>query len=111
MPIKNWLRGKLKDVLLKTRQYLKHNREEEVFVQKMQEVKPLVLYTNLSAKFPNLTTNELKLCALLRLRLSSKEIASINNITAKSVDMNRYRLRKKFGIEQHQDVNEILALF
>jgi len=52
-------------------------------------------YQNLEIIYPNLTENEKKLCSLLRLKLSSKEIASILNITPKSVEVNRYRLRKK----------------
>ncbi|MCC6252634.1 MAG: tetratricopeptide repeat protein [Bacteroidia bacterium] len=58
-------------------------------------------YTSLHHKFPQLSDNEKKLCAMLRLNLSSKEIASILNISPKSVDMNRYRLRKKLEIPTH----------
>jgi DNA-binding CsgD family transcriptional regulator len=49
-------------------------------------------------EFPNLTSNEIKLCAYLRLNLSSKEIAHIMNITVKSVELSRYRLRKKLQL-------------
>lgn len=59
-------------------------------------------YRRLTEKHPTLTENEKKLCAMLRLKLSSKEIAAVQNISPKSVDMNRYRLRKKLNI-----VNEI----
>lgn len=102
--------SQLKDVMLKTKQYLKYNREEEIFIQKMEDVNES-FYSNLKAQYPNLTDNELRLCALLRLRLSSKEIASITNITAKSVDMNRYRLRKKIGLEQPQDLLRLIDSF
>ena len=54
---------------------------------------------SLKAAYPNLTPSELKLCAYLRLSLSSKEIAQIMNITIKSVELGRHRLRKKLGIE------------
>ena len=53
--------------------------------------------------YPNLTPAELKLCAYLRLSLSSKEIAQIMNITIKSVELGRHRLRKKLKIRP--DVN------
>lgn len=56
---------------------------------------------SLKEHFPNLTPSELKLCAYLRLNLSSKEIAQIMNITIKSVELGRHRLRKKLGIEPH----------
>jgi CheY-like chemotaxis protein/DNA-binding CsgD family transcriptional regulator len=66
-------------------------------------------YENLTEKFPGLTANEKKLCALLRLNLSSKEIASITFQNAQSVDMARYRLRKKLDIEKEVNLNVFLA--
>ena len=50
---------------------------------------------------PNLTANELKLCAFLRLNLSSKEISRLISITPESVHKARYRLRKKLGLSPH----------
>ncbi len=47
---------------------------------------------------PSLTPNDLKLCAYLRLNLSSKEIAPLLNISPKSVEVKRYRLRKKMDL-------------
>ena len=52
---------------------------------------------------PSLTSNDLRLCAYLRLNLSSKEIAPLLNISPKSVEVKRYRLRKKMNLEH--DVN------
>lgn len=54
------------------------------------------------AKHESLTHNDLRLCAYLRLNLSSKEIAPLLNISIKSVEMKRYRLRKKINLP-HQD--------
>ncbi len=67
------------------RMYL--NEQNSKFLQKLDEL------------FPGLTDNEKRLAVLLRLKLSSKEIASILNISPKSVEMNRYRLRKKLKVE------------
>ena len=50
------------------------------------------------AKHPNLTANELKLCAYLRMSLASKEIAPLLNISVRGVEISRYRLRKKLQI-------------
>jgi DNA-binding CsgD family transcriptional regulator len=61
-------------------------------------------YKNLKSRFPALTASELRLCAMLKLQLSSKEMASVLNISAKSVDMNRYRLRKKLQLEGETDL-------
>tara|TARA_B110000483_G_scaffold229845_1_gene294358 strand:+ start:2355 stop:5162 length:2808 start_codon:yes stop_codon:yes gene_type:complete len=46
----------------------------------------------------NLTPNDLRLCAYLRLNLTSKEIAPLLNISYRSVEVKRYRLRKKMGL-------------
>ncbi|MDO6738580.1 hypothetical protein [Wenyingzhuangia sp. 2_MG-2023] len=53
---------------------------------------------------PNISANELKLCALLRLNLSSKEIAQLLNITQDSVNKARYRLRKKLDLTPKDDI-------
>lgn len=66
---------------------------------------------NVKKSHPNLTPNDLKLCAYLRLNLSSKEIAQLFNISPRSVEIKRYRLRKKLNL-QHEDnlVSYILDL-
>ena len=55
----------------------------------------------IKATHPLLTPNDLRLCAYLRLNLSSKEIAPLFNISVRSVEIKRYRLRKKMDL-QHQ---------
>lgn len=55
-------------------------------------------FKKIKGKHPELTSNDLKLCAYLRLNLSSKEIAPLLNISVKSVEIKRYRLRKKMGL-------------
>ena len=47
---------------------------------------------------PSLTANDLRLCAYLRLNLASKEIAPLLNISPRSVEVKRYRLRKKMDL-------------
>ena len=62
-------------------------------------------------KHPNLTSNDLRLCAYLRLNLASKEIAPLLNISHKSVEVKRYRLRKKMGLDHDTNLtNYILGL-
>ncbi|MDO1500331.1 hypothetical protein Q2T40_09335 [Winogradskyella maritima] len=53
---------------------------------------------------PNISANELKLCALIRLNLNSKEIGELLNITQDSVNKARYRLRKKLGLTPNEDI-------
>jgi DNA-binding CsgD family transcriptional regulator len=53
---------------------------------------------SLKEKHPSITGNEIKLCAYLRMNLSTKEIAQLMNISVRGVEISRYRLRKKLGL-------------
>ena len=63
------------------------NNADQDFLKKIKDI------------HPKLTPNDLRLCAYLRLNLSSKEIASLLNISSKSVEIKRYRLRKRMNLE------------
>jgi ligand-binding sensor domain-containing protein/DNA-binding CsgD family transcriptional regulator len=62
----------------------------------------------LKEKFPNLGAHELKLCAYLRMNLSSKEIAQLMNISVRGVEISRYRLRKKLQIQTETNLFQFL---
>lgn len=72
------------------------NNTDKDFLKKIKEL------------HPSLTPNDLKLCAYLRLNLSSKEIASLLNITIRSVEVKRYRLRKKMQLEHEEGLVEYI---
>ncbi|MDY0077189.1 MAG: tetratricopeptide repeat protein [Bacteroidales bacterium] len=55
-------------------------------------------YEKLQANTPNLTTNERRLCAFLRLNMTTKDIASITGQSIRSIEVARTRLRKKLDI-------------
>ncbi|MDG1529517.1 MAG: two-component regulator propeller domain-containing protein [Polaribacter sp.] len=55
-----------------------------------------------------LTPNDLRLCAYLRLNLSSKEIAPLLNISYKSVEVKRYRLRKKINLKHNDSLTDYI---
>jgi DNA-binding CsgD family transcriptional regulator len=56
--------------------------------------------SKLRSKYPTLTPNDQKLCAYLKMNLSTKEIAQLMNITPRGVEISRYRLRKKMEVPQ-----------
>lgn len=56
----------------------------------------------------SLTPNDLRLCAYLRLNLSSKEIAPLLNISVRSVEIKRYRLRKKMNLSHENGLAEYI---
>jgi len=66
-------------------------------------------YFRLLSKYPSLTDNEQRLCALVRLSLSSKDMASILNISTKSVEVNRHRLRKKMHLKREDNLTELIS--
>ena len=66
-------------------------------------------FDNLTTKFPDLSDNNVQLCAYLRISLSSKEIANLMSISVSSVNKNRQRLRKKLYLEAETDLSEFLA--
>lgn len=65
-------------------------------------------FKRLKDKHPALTPNDLKLCAYLRLNLSSKEIASLLNISTRSTEVKRYRLRKKMNLPHEVSLNNYI---
>jgi DNA-binding CsgD family transcriptional regulator len=60
------------------------------------------------AAYPTLSSHELKLCAYLRMNLSSKEIAQLENISVRGVEISRYRLRKKLKIPTETNLFDFL---
>ncbi len=75
-------------------------KEFEVRFQDVHEE----FYQKLKDQFPDLSPSEIKLAAFLRLNMTTKEIASITGQSINSLEVARYRLRKKLGITS-QDVN------
>lgn len=67
-------------------------------------------YTVLLEKYPNLTPNERKLCAFLRSGLSTKEIAILTFQNPQSIDVARYRIRKKLNLKNDDNLIDFLLL-
>ena len=55
-------------------------------------------YEKLEKEFPNLTLNEKRLCALLKLNMTTKDMAAITNLNVKSIEVARTRLRKTLNL-------------
>lgn len=68
-------------------------------------------FRNLHRDYPDLTTNDLRFCAYLRLNLSSKDIAHLMNISLKGVEVARYRIRKKINLPSHKSLTEFMIEF
>ncbi len=100
--------GEEKDA--RTDSLLSSMRERMYFTSEMNDfyARSEVLHRDfnlrLTEAYPNLTENERKLANLLRQGFSSKYIASLMNIAPKSVEINRYRLRCKLGLQRSDNL-------
>ncbi len=65
-------------------------------------------FKRLRQNFPELTPKDQKLCAYLRMNLSTKEIAPLLNISVRGVEISRYRVRKKLGIDSEKNLVEFI---
>ena len=65
-------------------------------------------FRNLVSRYPELSANDLKLCALLRLNMDTKEIAQMTNVTVRGIETRRYRLRKKLDLGPDESLNKFL---
>ena len=93
------------------RRGIRNNMNDDGNWDKFRENFDLV-YDNFMQKlrhnYPDLKKNDLKLCAYLRMGLSSKEIASLLNVSVRSIETARYRLRKKLGMDSGDNLLEFI---
>lgn len=68
-------------------------------------------FRNLKLQYTDLTSGDLRFCALLRLNMPTKEIAKLLNISTRGVDAARYRLRKKFNLLPEESLTDFLINF
>jgi DNA-binding CsgD family transcriptional regulator len=89
-----------KETIKKIARELKKSDDEDLWQELSLRFKEVdsEFYHRLSSKFPSLTPNELRICAFLRMNMSSKEIAGLTGQQISSLDTARYRLRQKLGI-------------
>jgi len=85
-------------------------RKWELFKKHFAGVHPS-FFSGLQEKHPELTSYELRYCAFLKLNLSAKDIAQINNISLRSVYMFRYRLKKKLHLKEEDDLDQYIHHF
>jgi hypothetical protein len=63
----------------------------------------------LKERFPALNQNDLRLCTLLKMNKTTKEIASLMNMSIRGVETSRYRLRKKMGLDRDGNLYDIIT--
>ncbi|WP_111709404.1 helix-turn-helix transcriptional regulator [Lutibacter citreus] len=68
-------------------------------------------YNALKNQYPELSNRDHRLCALIKLNFSSKEISRLIGVSMQSVNTSRYRLRKKMNLSKDENLSEVLFLF
>ncbi len=97
----------IKKVIKTIDQKLNKNSDWETFQEAFNNTDREFL-NKLKAAHPSLTPHDLRLCTYLRLNLTSKEIAPLLNISSRSVEIKRYRLRKKMNLEHENSLVEYI---
>ncbi|CAM4204177.1 triple tyrosine motif-containing protein [Zobellia nedashkovskayae] len=86
---------------------LNSSKDRKIFMEAFNNTDREFL-TRAKELHPNLSSNDLKFCAYLRLNLSSKEIAPLLNISVKSVEVRRSRLRKKLDLKRETKLTDYI---
>lgn len=68
-------------------------------------------FRNLRERFPDLSPTDLKFCALMRLNMSTKDIANFTHLTIRGVETARYRIRRKLGLDTKASIVQFLIDF
>lgn len=101
------IKKELKQITKLTEQNSDVDTDWQNFVKSFDQVHTN-FYKRLNEEFKDLSPNDYKLCTYLRMNLATKEIASLMNISIRSVETNRYRLRKKLGLDSDTNLSQFL---
>jgi ligand-binding sensor domain-containing protein/DNA-binding CsgD family transcriptional regulator len=104
---RNQINNELKKMIKAVSEDDNMDKEWESFTKHFDKVHSDFLIL-LKEKNPTISPNELKLCAYLRMNLSTKEIAQLMNISVRGVEISRYRLRKKLSIPTEMNLFDYL---
>jgi AraC family chitin signaling transcriptional activator len=64
---------------------------------------------NLKKRFPKLNQNDHRLCTFIKMNKSTKEIATLLNMSIRGVETSRYRLRKKMGLDSNSNLYDTIS--
>jgi DNA-binding CsgD family transcriptional regulator len=101
------IKNKINTLIQKINKEIDNEKQWEVFETAFDDVHEDFL-KRLKQKYPSLTPKELKLCAYLRLNISTKELAPLMNISIRGVEICRYRVRKKLDINRDESLTKMI---
>lgn len=88
-----------------------NNEKKEFLFHKLFSEIHQDFISRLTEKFPDLTSNDVRVLSFIRINLDKKEISNLMNISPRSLDTNRYRLRKKLNLDHNIDLNQFIRDF
>jgi len=97
----------LKNQLIEIKQRMSFSGEVDEIYRQTEQVH-MEFIEKLNESYPNLTNKEKKILVLLRIGLSSKEMAPLLNISTKSVEISRYRLRAKMRLNRNDSLTQFI---
>ncbi len=103
----NKIKSELKSLLIFIQQYQSNNQQESIIMDNIDEMNRAYL-ERLLKKHPDLTNGERKMATLLRVNLSTKEIALLLGVNTNSVNMGKYRLKKSLELDKNADLSDYL---
>ncbi len=104
------LRKEFKNIIQLTELNANIDADWDNFIKNFDQVHS-EFFKRLNEEFSELSPNDYKMCTYLRMNLTSKEIATLMNISIRSVETNRYRLRKKLGLSQEANLTQFLLRY
>jgi DNA-binding CsgD family transcriptional regulator len=99
---------KLNSIITQINQNINNEKDWIVFESNFNKINEN-FFKDLKLRWPSLSPTDLKLCAFLKLNKSSKEIASLLNISYRGVETERYRLRQKMNLQRDENLISILS--
>lgn len=106
----NTRNGIIRQMLKSIDRDLNNKEQWKIFEENFDEVHEDFL-NRFKEKHPNITAKDMRLCAFLRMNLSSKEIAPLLSISIRSVEISRYRLRKKIDLPHDVNLTDYIVHF
>jgi ligand-binding sensor domain-containing protein/DNA-binding CsgD family transcriptional regulator len=104
------IRSSMKRMIRNIDRNIEDEDTQKVFETNFDQVHENFLQ-RLSETHPELSSRDLRLCAYLRLNLSSKEIAPLLNISVRGVEISRYRLRKRLKLDHQEHLTDYILRF
>ncbi len=83
------------------------DQDTKVFFERLDKLSD-AFYSQLMTSYPNLSKNEIQHCSLIRLKMDSRSIATLQNITIASLNTSRYRLRKKLNLADDVNLDDFI---